>query len=162
TVMKNPVIFLAILSLLFFVVNESAFAQEQTTRFLKQHKAYFLKYHLDQTDTMIMHALQSNSLNMKETAVQTIRELEEVFPKEPFTLFIDPLSNMVRDEKADIHLRILSALALDKLHSDEGDKIIYDVAKNTANESIKNVCEALAIESFKAEEMKNIAYKYHN
>jgi len=160
--MKNPVIFVVILLFLSFFVTESAFAQEQTTRFLKQHKAYFLKSHLDRTDTMIMHALQSNSLNMKETSVQTIRELEEVFPYEPFTLFIDPLSNIVRDEKSDIHLRILSALALDKLHSDKGDKIIYDVAKSTANESIKNVCEALAIESYKAEEMKNIAHTYHN
>jgi hypothetical protein len=56
----------------------------------------------------------------------------------------------------------LSALALDKLHSGEGDKVIYDVAKSTTNESIKNICEALAIESFKANEMKNIAHIYHN
>lgn len=160
--MKNRIIFLPLLLSLFFFFSESTFAQEQTTRFLKQHKAYFLKHHLDQTDTMIIHALQSNSPNMKETAVQTIRELEEVFPYEPFLLFIDPLSNMVSNEKDNTQLRILSALALDKLHSDKGDKIIYNVAKTTTNNSIKNICEALAIESFKANEMKNIAHKYHN
>lgn len=160
--MKNRIIFLSLLLSLLFIMSISTAAQEQTTRFLKQHKAYFLKYHLDQTDTMLMHALQSNSVNMKQTAVQTIRELEEVFPYEPFVLFIDPLGNIVRDEKGDIQLRILSALALDKLHSDEGDKVIYQVAKSTANESIKNVCEVLAIESFKAVEMKDITHNYHN
>lgn len=160
--MKNRIIFLSLLLPLFFLMGISAKAQEHVTRFLKQHKAYFLEYHLDQTDTMLMHALRSNSVNMKQTAVQTIRELEEVYPSRPFHLFIDPLSKIISDEKADIHLRILSALALDKLHSDKGDKVIYEVAKSTTNESMKNVCEALAIESFKAAEMKNIAGNYHN
>lgn len=159
--MKNRIIFLSLSVLFLFIfINRSAFAQEQTTRFLRQHKAYFLKYRLDKTDTMIMHALQSNSVNMKETAVQTVRELEEVFPYEPFILFIDPLSNIIRDEKAATQLRILSALALDKLHSDEGDKVIYEVAKSTTNESIKNICKALAIESFKADEIKNMVYNH--
>lgn len=151
--MKNRIFLLAILMafLLIFTVT-SSFAQDQQTRFLKQHKSHFLKDHLKQTEDMLLQALQSTSLNMKSTAVQTIRELEEIYPSESFSSFIEPLSDIIQNEKTDTPLRILSALALDKLHSDNGDKVIYKVAKNTTDESMKNICSALAIESFKADD----------
>jgi len=151
--MKNRIFLLAIsMAFLLIFTGASSFAQDQQTRFLKQHKSHFLKAHLKQTEEMLVQALQSNSTNMCSSAAQTIRELEQIFPSESFGSFIEPLSVIIQNEKADTQLRILSALALDGLHSDNGDKVIYEVAKNTINESLKNISTALAIESIKAED----------
>lgn len=151
--MKNRIFLLAIsVVLLLIFTGVSSFAQDQSTRYSKQHKSHFLKDHLKQTEDMLVQDLQNNSVNMNLGAAQTIRELEEIFPSESFTLFIEPLSDIIRNEKSDTQLRILSALALDGLHSDKGDKVIYEVAKNTSNESLKNISKALAIESFKADD----------
>ena len=151
--MKNRIFLLALsMAFLIFFTGASSFAQEQQTRFLKQHNTHFLKDHLKQTEEMLVQALKSNSTNMSSSATQTIRELEQIFPSESFSSFIEPLSVIIKNEKADTQLRILSALALDGLHSDKGDKVIYEVAKNTTNESLKNISMALAIESYKADD----------
>ena len=148
--MKKHFLFLVIsfLILLFFN-NSAAFAQENQTRLLKQHRLSFEKTHLEQTEIMLVQALESNSPSLNSSALQTIREIEEIFPTESFSTFIEPLGDIIKNENADTQLRILSALALDKLHSDIGDNIIYEVAKNTTNESVKNVSQALAVKSFK-------------
>jgi len=150
---KKHFLFLVIsfLILLFFN-NSAAFAQENQTRLLKQHRLSFEKAHLEQTEIMLVQALESNSASLNSSALQTIREIEEIFPNESFSTFIEPLGDIIKNENADTQLRILSALALDKLHSDIGDNIIYEVAKNTTIESVKNVSEALAIKSFKDDE----------
>jgi hypothetical protein len=151
--MKNLIFSTVVLiALVYLLIGESAFAQNQQPRFLKQHNSHFLKEHLKQTEQMLIQALQNNSVSMNSSAVQTIRELEQIFPSESFSLFLEPLRNIIQNEKADIHLRILSALALDGLHTDIGDQAIYEVAKYTSNESLKNICVALAIESIKAED----------
>lgn len=149
--------------ILLFFTSPPVLAQNDQTRLLKQHKLSFAKAHLDQTEIMLIEALESNSVSLSSSAVQTIRELEENFPTESFSDFIEPLSIIIQDENADTQLRILSALALDKLHSDEGDAVIYDVAKTTSNESVKNISTALAIESFKEENKINnkVSFKYH-
>jgi hypothetical protein len=151
--MKNRFLILVLsIAFAFFLGGSSTFAQNQPQRFLKQHKSHFLKEHLEQTEKMLVQALQSNSTDMNSSAAQTIRELEQIFPSEPFDSFLEPLSVIIRNEKADTQLRILSALALDGLHSDKGDQAIFEVAKNTTNESLKNISKALAIESFKEED----------
>jgi hypothetical protein len=152
---------ISILILLFFS-SSSAFAQNNQTRLLKQHKLSFAKAHLEQTEIMLLQAIESNSVSLNSSAVQTIRELEEIFPTESFSVFIEPLSTIIQNEKADTQLRILSALALDKLHSDFGDEVIYEVAKTTSNESVKNISTALSIESFKADNKINskVSFKY--
>ena len=148
--MKNRIFSILLsLTLLFFFTGTSTFAQKKPTRISKQHPTKFMKDHLKQTEESLVQALQNNSINMSSSAVQTIRELEEIFPSESFSSFLEPLMDIVKNEKADTQLRILSALALDKLHSDKGDEVIYTVAKNTTNESVKNISTALAIESFK-------------
>jgi hypothetical protein len=145
--------FLLVFSIIsfFIFIQASSFAQEQTTRYLRQHKSHFLREHLKQTEQMLVRALQSNSVEMSSSAAQTIRELEQVFPSDLFNSLVEPLSIIIQNEKADTELRILSALALDGLHSDKGDKVIFEVAKNTSNESLRNVSKALAIESIKEE-----------
>jgi uncharacterized membrane-anchored protein YjiN (DUF445 family) len=150
------VIFFSLAIILIFSAANSA--QSKPTRFAKQHNSHFLKEHLDKTEKMLLKSLQSNNANMVSSSVQTIRELEQVFPDEAFSSFINPLSKIVQDENSDTHARILSALALDELHSDFGDKAIYEIAKNSSNQSVKDICSALAIESFKADE-KNLSSK---
>ena len=151
--MKNLIFSTVVLiALVYLFIDESALAQNQQPRFLKQHNSHFLKEHLKQTEQMLLQALQNNSVGMNSSAVQTIKELEQIFPSESFSLFLEPLCNIIQNEKADIHLRILSALALEGLRRDIGDQAIYEVAKYTSNESLKNICVALAIESIKAED----------
>ena len=151
------VILFSLLTISIFSVN--TLAQLKTSRFTKQHRIYFIKEHMDQTEQMLLQSLQSNNANMVSSSIQTIRELEQVFPDEPFSTFIDPLSSIVKNENSDTHARVLSALALDELHSDLGDKAIYEVAKNTTNQSVKDICSALAIESFKADGKSIISQK---
>jgi hypothetical protein len=148
--MKNrPLVIILSMIIAFFLVSTLSYSQEKPVRFLKQHKSAIVKDQLETTEGMIGKALGNDSTDMKISAVQTIRELEEIFPTEPFNSFIEPLCSIIRDEKSGTHLRILSALALDELHSDLGDKAIFEVSKNAADESVKNVCIALATESTK-------------
>ena len=109
----NNRIFLLAISMVFFLLftGATSFAQNQPPRFVKQHNSHFLKEHLKQTEQMLIQALQSNSVGMNSSAVQTIRELEQMFPSVSFNLFLEPLSNIIQNEKNDTHLRILSALA---------------------------------------------------
>ena len=151
--MKKMVFSLLVFSVLIASIsNKPLIAQNQSSRFSKQHKSHFLKEHLKQTEEMLIQALQSGLPSMRSTAAQTTRELEQIFPSEKFTSLISPLCQIVSDENADIQSRVLSALALDGLHSDEGDKVIFNVAKTTSIEPLKVICDAMARESFKAEE----------
>ena len=145
--MKKQVFSFVFLILFFsFCFVAISFAQERTSRFKKQHDTYFVREHLETTENMLLQQLQDNKTNSKLSAVQTIRQLEEVFPTISFSLFIEPLSNIVKNEDSDTQLRIISAIALDELHSDIGDQAIYDMAKNSTNESVKNVCTAISFE----------------
>ena len=84
--------------------------------------------------------------------------MEQIFPEEKFSSFIDPLAKIVQDEKAETQTRLLAVLALDLLHSDKGDQSIYYTAKYTNNNSVKDLCKCLSIESLKT----NLADKnYH-
>ena len=143
-------------SVLLSVVLFTAFgyAQSRPSRFSDQHNSYFVKDHLDETVQMVLKAINNPNPAYVSSAVQTIREIEQVFPDEPFTSFVSPLSNILKDEKTETSTRVLSAIALDELHSNNGDKVIYEVAKKTPNQTVKSICTALAIESFKANEKK--------
>ena len=79
----------------------------------------------------------------------TVRQLEQIFPEENFSSFIEPLVKIVQDENAETQARIISALALDLLHSDKGDVTIQYTAKYTSNNSVKDLCNCLSIESIK-------------
>lgn len=135
--------------LLFFFTSALSFAQDRPVRFLGQHKSHFAKEHLKQTEKMLIQHLQNDSTNSVLSAVQAIWELEQIFPTEPFSSFILPLIDIVKNEESEPQLRILSTLALDGLHSDQGDKVIFEASKNTTDESFKNVCIAISFESSK-------------
>ena len=156
--MKNRMFSIKLmLALLLFFASVSITAQNNhnnQTRYSKQHpKRYnYMKDHLNQTEANLLQSLKSDNISINTSAVQTIRALEEIFPSESFSAYLDPLIAIVQDEKADTQLRLLSAIALDKLHSDKGDMVIYMVAKNTTNESVKILSQSLAIESFKVDD----------
>ena len=82
---------------------------------------------------------------MQAQAVQTFRDLEQMFPKYSFASSLEPLGNKLKDEKADPTVRMLAALALDELHSDAGDAIISEVAGSSTDEGLKSLCSALLV-----------------
>jgi hypothetical protein len=79
--------------------------------------------------------------------VQTIRELEQLYPTYPFKASIQPLVAKLKDESADRVVRLLSALALDELHSDAGDATIREVAASTKDKDLQVLCNALLVRS---------------
>ncbi len=151
--MKNHMFTLVLsVTLLFFFASMLSFAQNKPTRFANQHNSQSLKKNLKTTEQMLLQHLQNDSTNSKLTAVQTFRELEQIFPDNSFSSFIEPLSDIVKNEEFATQLRILSAIALDELHSDIGDNAIYEAAKNSKDESVKNVCTAISFETSKTVE----------
>lgn len=144
--MKNIIILVVVLtSMSLITVN----AQDQSTRYEKQHHSKFTDSHLKQSEQMLLKSIESDVVGMASSGVQTLRELEQVFPEYEFSSLLDPLIKIIKDENRDKDLRILSALALDGLHSDKGDQAIYSVSKNTKNNVVKDVCIALSVGSLK-------------
>jgi hypothetical protein len=122
------------------ILTVSVKAQEQNTRFIKQH--------LSQTESSLIEALNNSaSPSVRANAAQTIRELEWMFPDETFTTLISPLIRNVKDEQMDTQVRLLAAIALDALHSDDGDAAIASVAGSSVNQSMKDLCSALVLRS---------------
>ncbi len=139
---------LILISILLIFAASNLFAQKNQVRFIKQHNKIFAKDKLEQTQTMLIEAMKNDSVKMELSAVQTLRELEQIYPNEPFNQFIEPLIGIVKDEEADIQLRILSAIALDELHSDKGDAVLFEAANNSTNESFRNLCTAISFQSY--------------
>jgi Mg2+ and Co2+ transporter CorA len=142
------------IAFLFFLTNTLNFAQSRPLRYSEQHNSKFAKDHLEKTVRTLVKSLTDDVVDSKLTAVRTIRQLEEMFPEEPFDSFVDPLIKIIQNEKSETQLRVLSALALDDLHSDKGDQVILEVAKNCSDESLKNVCTALSYVSLKDEQIE--------
>lgn len=132
---------------LVLIMSASDYAQELSTRFEKQHHLKYLKSHLPQIEENILKSFESNNSGILASSAMTVRQLEQIFPEEKFSSFIDPLTKIVQDEKEETQTRLLAALALDLLHSDKGDESIYYVAKYTNNNSVKDPCNCLSIES---------------
>lgn len=119
-----------------------------STRIETQHKeTRFMRKHLTDMQENLLKTLETQTPAMQAQAVQTIRELEQVFPKYPFTLCLAPLEKKLKDENADPTVRRLAALALDELHSDAGDAVITDVASSSQDKGLQTLCNALLVRS---------------
>ncbi len=101
------------------------------------------RQHMKRIVESLVEALNHESVGVQASAAQAIRQLEWEFPQEPLNELLDPLIYIVKNENADTRVRFLSAIALDGLHSDMGDKVIENVAKLTKNKSVMDLCEAL-------------------
>ncbi len=153
--MKNQILtFVLSIALLFFFTSTLTFSQKRAVRYLKQHNSPFVKANLEKTEKMLLKAIANDSSNMKLSAVQSMRQIEQIFPDEAFNSFIEPLIEIIKDENNGTQLRITAAIVLDELHSDLGDKAIYELSKNCPDESIKNISTALSIESLKIDQKR--------
>jgi hypothetical protein len=123
-------------------------AQEgkSTTRLQKQHKqTHFMKERLKQTEASILVSLRGDVVHSQQTAIQTLRDLEQLFPEYPFSSLIEPLELILRVETSDPIARRLAALALDELHSDAGDAVIKAVADQCDDKGLQTLCQALLV-----------------
>jgi hypothetical protein len=139
-----------VLVLALFVLGTSVQAQEQrsTTRIEKQHEqTASLKKQLKQTEESVLEALQGDNRGNQRAALQTLRDLEQIFPVYPFSKLLEPLGDLLKDENADPVARKLAALALDELHSDAGDAMIREVAGGSDDEGLQSLCQALLVGS---------------
>jgi uncharacterized membrane-anchored protein YjiN (DUF445 family) len=100
---------------------------------------------MKQTIEMLIQGLNSGNPSIQTSSAQTIRQLEDIYTDLTFDEFITPLMNLVKNENADTQARILSAIALEELHSDKGDEAIEFVANSSSNKSVKDVCAALLV-----------------
>ena len=121
-----------------------------TTRLEKQHGAsHFQKSHLKQTEASLLMSLDSTWQGDQQAAIQTVRDLEQMFPTYEFASLIKPLERILKDANGDPVARRLAALALDELHSDAGDAVIYDVASASDDKGLQTLCKALQVGSGK-------------
>jgi hypothetical protein len=77
---------------------------KSTTRFEAQHKfsSRWVAKHLQQTEENLVAAVDSaNSPSLQASAVQTLRELEQIFPQYPFSSALTPLEKKLKDEQTD-------------------------------------------------------------
>jgi hypothetical protein len=131
-----------------FTIAVQAQDAPSTTRLESQHKpTSSMASHLAQYELNILKTLDSGNAAAQAQAVQTLRELEQMFPKYPFEQSLAPLEAKLKDEKADPIVRHLVALALDELHSDGGDSVIKDVAATCQDKGLQTLCNALLVKS---------------
>lgn len=142
--MKHVIMFLA-----FLVLAAAVHAQgsKPATRAQMQHKynTRYIRQHLGQTEGSLVQALNDSSVSMQTSALVTIRELEQVFPEYPFASWLLPLTNKLKDENTDVVVRRLAALALDGLHSEDGDAAIAVVAKSSDDKGLQILCNVLLL-----------------
>jgi hypothetical protein len=143
--MKHGLMSLAIILL---VTASSVYAEDgaSTSRLVRQHKlSSFQKQHMKHTEESIYAGIVGESVPGQQSAIQTLREMEQIVPDYPFSSLVIPLAGKLKDEKADPIVRKLAALALDELHSDAGDKVISDVADRSDDAGLKSLCQALLV-----------------
>jgi hypothetical protein len=140
-------IFLFVLAATMFAGLLHAQEGRSATRAQLQHKynVRSLEKHLKQTEASLLQALNDTSVGMQTNAVQTLRELEQVFPEYPFSGTLTVLERKLKDENTDPIARRLVALALDGLHSEAGDAIISDVANSSQDKGLQFLCKALLV-----------------
>jgi chorismate-pyruvate lyase len=147
TIMKRT-LFLSALALLVCATALQAQENASTTRIESQHSATkSMGKRLPQHEENLLVSLESGNPTVQAQAVQTLRELEQMFPSYTFAASLGPLGEKLKDEKADPVVRRLSALALDELHSDAGDVILRDVSTSTQDMGLQTLCKALLIRS---------------
>jgi len=145
--MKRRTMILAV-GLLLVALSVQAQEGKSTTRVERQHKyTHFQKGKMKQTESSILAAIENESVGMQQTAVQALRDLEQMVPDYPFSSLITPLSNKLQSAQTDPVVRKLAALALDELHSDAGDAAIRAMAEKCDDKGLQSLCEALLVRS---------------
>jgi|WetSurMetagenome_2_1015567.scaffolds.fasta_scaffold1090997_1 hypothetical protein len=145
--MKLCLVSLAVV-LLFIVAPLHAQNNASTSRVSRQHKlTNFQKQHMKQSEESILASILSESIPAQKSAIQTLRDLEQIAPEYPFASLIAPLADRLKNEQSDRVVRKLAALALDELHSDAGDLVITEMAQHAEDVCLKSLCETLLVRS---------------
>jgi len=142
------ILLLSVLALVALTAAVQAQDSLSTTRIYAQHRPpSSVGKNLAQHEQNILMTLESENPALQAQVVQTMRELEQMFPQYPFTSLIAPLGTKLKDENADGIVRRLAALALDELHSDAGDAVIREVASSSEDKGLQTLCNALLVRS---------------
>ncbi len=105
-----------------------------------------MKQHLRGTEAVLVDALKTKPPAVQRGILQHIRFLEWAYPDEEFGSFLEPLSTLLKDEHADLQARMLAALALEALHSASGDAAIKEVAGESTESCLQQLCSGLIVE----------------
>jgi hypothetical protein len=108
-----------------------------------------MKEHLKQSEVNLVTLLEGKSVETQRGAIQTLRDMEQLFPVYPFSSIIKPLETILKEETSDRIARRLAALALDELHSDAGDAVIKDVSEKSDDLGLQSLCQALLVKNLK-------------
>ncbi len=92
--------------------------------------------------------------------MQTLRELELIFPEESFEKMLEPLIKIVKNENAEDATRILALFALENLHSDIGDTTIMELKNSTSNKTIREICAAMSVKDIMTEDSETSSKEY--
>jgi hypothetical protein len=142
------ILFSFAIALLVFALAVQAQETKSTTRIEAQHKqTSSMGKRVAEYELNLLKSLENENPAVQAQAVQTIRDLEQMFPQYPFKSSLVPLEKKLKDEKADGVVRLLAALALDELHSDAGDAVIKDVAASSQDKGLQTLCNALMVKS---------------
>jgi hypothetical protein len=112
----------------------------------KIDEVWFRGSTVDVIEKSLAMALRTPSPGMQASASQVIRDLKLLLPDQDFSLLIIPLMGIVKDEDAEVSVRMVAALALHDLQSGKGDFAIQRVAQFTKNERMKHHCLWLTYE----------------
>jgi len=112
----------------------------------KSDEVWFKGSTVDLIERSLAMALRTPSPGMQASASQVIRDLKGLMPDQEFSLVIIPLMGIVKDEDADVSVRMVAAIALHDLQSGKGDFAIQRVAQFTRNDRMKHHCLWLTYE----------------
>jgi hypothetical protein len=94
--------------------------------------------------------LQSGIPGVQADLAQLVRDLKDLYPDEQFSSLTIPLMAIMHDESADTPVRVIAALALDRLESAVGDYAISQMPRFTENPHVQYICTALTARRIKA------------
>ena len=112
----------------------------------RNDEVWFKGATVDAIEQSLAMALRTPSPGMQASASQVIRDLRVLLPDQEFSLLIIPLMSIVKNEDADVPVRMVAALALHDLNSGKGDFAIQQTARFAKNERLKHLCAALTYE----------------
>jgi hypothetical protein len=79
-----------------------------------------------------------------------VRDLKDLYPDEEFSSLTIPLMAIMNDESAETPVRVIAALALDRLESAVGDYAISQLPRFTDNPRVQYICTALTVRRMKS------------
>jgi hypothetical protein len=95
--MIRVMMFLAV-GLLLVAVSVQAQETKSTSRVEQQHKyTHFQKGQMKQSEASLLAAIESPSTGLQQTAIQSMRDLEQMDTAYPFSSMIGPLSEKLKN-----------------------------------------------------------------